>query len=133
MRIAISYALFALFATAANIATQELSLLMYGGRYSLLAAVFAGTVVGLVLKYILDKKYIFAFRFENTAHDARVFVLYTVVSVITTAVFWGFEFSFDYFFQSKIMRYTGAVIGLGIGYYMKYQLDKKFVFVVREA
>ena len=27
------------------------------------------------------------------------------------------------------MRYIGGVIGLAIGFYVKYQLDKKFVFV----
>jgi putative flippase GtrA len=44
--------------------------------------------------------------------------------VITTFVFWGF----DYLFNSIPMRYLGAVIGLSIGYIIKYQLDKKFVF-----
>ena len=46
----------------------------------------------------------------------------------TTAIFWGFEFSFDYLFDLKEMRYFGAVMGLSIGYYLKYKLDKKFVF-----
>jgi hypothetical protein len=27
------------------------------------------------------------------------------------------------------MRYIGGVLGLSIGYYIKYQLDKRFVFV----
>jgi len=26
------------------------------------------------------------------------------------------------------MRYVGGVIGLAIGYYVKYQLDKRYVF-----
>jgi hypothetical protein len=27
------------------------------------------------------------------------------------------------------MRYLGGIIGLSIGFYVKYQLDKKYVFV----
>ncbi len=133
MKIATKYAIFAVFATVANIASQDLSLNLYDERYSVIASVMVGTAVGLIVKYILDKKYIFQFRVKDTAHDARVFTLYAAVGIITTAVFWGFEFGFDYLFQSKTMRYTGGVIGLAIGYYMKYQLDKRFVFVTPEA
>ena len=32
-------------------------------------------------------------------------------------------------FASDLMRYVGGVIGLSIGLYVKYQLDKKYVFV----
>jgi hypothetical protein len=48
--------------------------------------------------------------------------------VVTTAIFWGFEFGFDRLFQSKDMRYLGGLIGLAIGYWTKYRLDKRYVF-----
>lgn len=133
MRIAINYTIFALIATAMNILSQDISLRIYDGLYSVLLSVFVGTGVGLVVKYLLDKKYIFRFQVRNAIHDSQTFTLYTVMGLVTTVIFWGFEFGFDYLFQTKIMRYTGGVIGLAIGYYVKYQLDKRFVFVTREA
>ncbi len=133
MKIAMTYTIFAVFATIANIASQDISLNFYDGRYAVPASVLIGTAVGLVVKYLLDKKYIFQFHTRDPAHDARVFTLYAAVGVFTTAVFWGFEFGFDYLFKTKAMRYTGGVIGLAIGYYLKYRLDKKFVFVARGA
>ena len=32
-------------------------------------------------------------------------------------------------YDTDYMRYLGGVIGLSIGFYVKYRLDKKFVFV----
>ena len=133
MRFAINYTIFALLATIANIGSQDISLRLYGGVYTVMMSVLVGTAVGLVVKYVLDKKYIFQFQIKDVAHDTHTFTLYTLTGVFTTAVFWGFEFGFDYLFQSKEMRYSGGVIGLAIGYYIKYQLDKRFVFVMREA
>ena len=133
MRLLINYTIFAVVATVANIGSQDISIRLYDGLYSVVVSVLVGTAVGLIVKYILDKKYIFQFQVKNVAHDTHIFVLYTVMGVITTVVFWGFEFGFDYLFQSKEMRYTGGIIGLAIGYYIKYQLDKRFVFVTQET
>ena len=55
------------------------------------------------------------------------------MGLVTTAIFWGFEFTFDAIYQTKEMRYVGGVIGLAIGYYVKYQLDKRFVFVAPQT
>ena len=90
-----------------------------------------GTAVGLLLKYQLDKRYIFGFSPASFIHDSRTFALYTCMGLLTTAIFWGFEFGFHLLFQDKLMRYLGAVIGLAIGYWMKYHLDKRFVFQAR--
>lgn len=128
MKLVSSYALFALISTLANIGSQEISLRLYPGDHALMLSVMVGTAVGLVVKYVLDKKYIFRYQVKNTLDDAQTFMVYTVMGLITTSIFWGFEFGFDYLFESKAMRYTGAVIGLAIGYYLKYQLDKKYVF-----
>jgi len=128
MRLAITYSIFALIATVANICSQDLMLRLYAGSFAVPASVFAGTGVGLVVKYLLDKKYIFRFRARDAAHDGRTFFLYTTMGLATTVIFWGFEFGFDYLFRTKAMRYTGGVIGLAIGYWAKYQLDKRYVF-----
>ena len=49
--------------------------------------------------------------------------------MVTTLVFWGTEFAFHLAFQTDAMRYLGGVIGLVIGYAIKYQLDKRYVFI----
>lgn len=128
MKLVVVYALLAVIATIANIGAQELAIRLYGGPFAVPVSVFVGTGVGLVVKYVLDKRYIFRFRARSVAHDSRTFALYTVMGLATTAIFWGFEFAFDAIFASKQMRYLGGVIGLAIGYVVKYHLDKRFVF-----
>ncbi|MDO4795081.1 MAG: GtrA family protein [Brachymonas sp.] len=132
-RLAINYAIFALMATVANIAAQDLVLRVYSGALAILLSIMVGTGVGLVLKYILDKRYIFRFRARSVAHDTRTFALYTVMGLATTAIFWGFEFGFQALFATKGMRYLGGVLGLAIGYLIKYQLDKRYVFRMEVA
>lgn len=128
MRLAILYTALALVAMAGNIGAQELVLRVYHGPFHVPLSVFIATGVGLVVKYVLDKAFIFRFRADNALHDARTFALYTVMGVVTTAIFWGFEFAFDALFRDKEMRYLGGLIGLAIGYWTKYHLDKRFVF-----
>lgn len=129
MRIAVLYLLFAVMATLANLAAQAGALLVYRGPWAISGSVLIGTFVGLVIKYVLDKRHIFKFQTRHAAHDARTFVLYTLMGVLTTAVFWGVEAAFHVCFAGDdLMRYLGGAIGLGIGYLVKYQLDKRFVF-----
>jgi putative flippase GtrA len=127
-KLASNYAIFALIATAANIGAQDFVIRNYSGAFDVLASVFVGTGVGLVVKYILDKRYIFRFRARSVAHDTHIFALYTVMGMFTTLIFWGFEFGFHNIFETKEMRYLGGVIGLAIGYLTKYHLDKRYVF-----
>lgn len=89
---------------------------------------FFGTLAGLVLKYILDKKYIFFHETKGAKDNTKKFMLYSLMGVFTTFIFWGFEIGFDYAFESENAKYLGAIIGLAIGYVVKYTLDKKFVF-----
>ena len=133
MRLAIVYTIIALIATAANLGAQELTVRAWHGAYQIEISVFIGTGVGLVAKYVLDKIFIFRFRAANTLHDLQTFILYTAMGVVTTLVFWGFEFGFNSAFQDKNMRYVGALIGLAIGYWAKYHLDKRFVFHTQAA
>lgn len=133
MKVALKYVLFAAIATAMNIGSQELVVRLYDGSYSLFGSVVVGTGVGLVAKYVLDKLFIFNFRANDAMHDARVFAQYAAVGLLTTAIFWFFEFGFNAIFADKDMRYVGALIGLAIGYYIKYRIDKRFVFRVQQA
>jgi putative flippase GtrA len=132
VKFVLSYTIFALFATAANIGSQDIFLRIYNGNFDITISVMIGTGVGLLVKYILDKKFIFRYQVTNVVHDTQTFSLYTLMGVVTTAIFWSFEFSFEYLFQTKEMRYFGGIIGLCLGYWMKYHLDKRFVFTQRE-
>jgi putative flippase GtrA len=130
-RLAILYSVFAAIATAANIGSQALVIWVYQGLYAVPLSILVGTAVGLPIKYVLEKRHIFAFESDNLAHDGRLFVLYTVMGVFTTAIFWGVEYAFHRIFGTDVMRYLGGIIGLTLGYVIKYFLDKRFVFVNR--
>lgn len=123
------YALFAIISTVVNILFQYLSFLAYEGFLSLYVAMFIGTVAGLILKYVLDKKYIFLHTPKSKKDDGKKFFLYSLMGVFTTFIFWGFEIGFDYMYENENAKYLGAVLGLSIGYVVKYFLDKKFVFI----
>jgi putative flippase GtrA len=125
---ALRYIFFSIIAIASNIFAQDIFIHHYRGRFDVLTSVIFGTGVGLIIKYILDKRYVFRFRARSVAHDTQTFALYTVMGLATTVIFWGFEFGFHYFFETKEMRYLGGVIGLAIGYLTKYHLDKRYVF-----
>jgi putative flippase GtrA len=110
------YTIFAIVATLANIAGQELATSLYRERFSLWFSLLVGTAIGLMVKYLLDKRYIFRFVTRDRAHDGRTFLLYAIMGLMTTFIFWAFEFTFDHIFGTKTMRYTGGIIGLAIGY-----------------
>ncbi|BBU57668.1 hypothetical protein KU6B_39330 [Mameliella alba] len=122
------YAGFAVLATLANLATQRLVLLVGDGGTAFAIAVGAGTLVGLVVKYLLDKRWIFYDDATGLRAHGRKFTLYTVMGIVTTAVFWGTETAFWIFWKTDVMRELGAVLGLTIGYVIKYNLDRRFVF-----
>lgn len=128
MKLALCYTLFACIASACNIAAQEITTRYYSGFYAISLSIIVGTAVGLLVKYILDKRYIFKFQSNSMAHNGLTFLLYTLMGLLTTLIFWGFELGFNYLFQTKQMRYLGGIIGLAIGYLAKYHLDKRFVF-----
>jgi len=125
MNLAFKYILFAIFSTIVNLIFQYVSFIVYSGDFSLYFAMFNGTLSGLILKYILDKKFIFYHKPKSKRDDGKKFILYSIMGLFTTIIFWAFEIIFDKFLDQK---YLGAVIGLSLGYFIKYFLDKKFVF-----
>ena len=128
-KIAALYTLCAGLSTGVNIGSQMLSMLIYSGVYAVEISIFIGTLAGLPLRYFLEKRFIFSFQSKNIKHDGQLFILYSFMGVFTTAIFWGTEYAFHLMFKTDFMRYVGGVLGLAIGYYIKYQLDKRFVFV----
>ncbi|MEO0829640.1 MAG: GtrA family protein [Pseudomonadota bacterium] len=126
------YTLFAIIATVVNLAMQRVSLAFYDGAWKLVPAILLGTAAGLVVKYVLDKRWIFNDDTTGAAETTKQFGLYTAMGLVTTAIFWGTETVFYMIWETDIMREVGAVIGLSIGYVTKYQLDKRYVFNVQE-
>ena len=124
----VRYSLFAVLATIANLLMQRLVLGIVEGGQGFALAVFAGTLAGLLLKYVLDKRWIFFDPSSGLANHGRKFTLYTLMGVITTLIFWATETAFWLTWRTDLMREVGAVIGLTTGYVIKYNLDKRFVF-----
>ena len=131
--LAVKYTIFAVVSTLVNLLFQFLSFLVYSDVASLYVAMFFGTLAGLVAKYILDKKFIFYHTPVDKKDDAKKFVLYSFMGVFTTIIFWGTEIAFDALSDDPNAKYVGAVIGLSIGYVIKYFLDKKYVLIHKEG
>ena len=122
------YSVFATIATIVNVITQVISTLLYTGRYELYVAMLAGTCTGLIIKYILDYHWIFQGQSVTLSHHSLKFTCYSMTGVFTTGLFWGTELIFAAVGDAYWLRYVGAVLGLSIGYFVKYQLDRHFVF-----
>ena len=119
------YIIFAITSIAINLLTQYFVLIFADVLY---IAMFFGTFLGLITKYFLDKKFIFYYKSKNKIDDGKNFFMYSFFGIFTTLVFWGFEIFFDAIFKSDLAKYVGALLGLVIGYILKYFLDKNFVF-----
>jgi len=132
-RLVVSYSLFAVLSILTNLLIQRVVNSLYNGPLELYAGMAAGTLAGLVVKYLLDKRYIFHYRTKSAAHNIGTFILYSLMGVATTAVFWGTEIVSDYLFQGPAGRYLGGAIGLAVGYTIKYHLDKRFVFQAKPS
>ena len=122
------YAAFAILAMAANLLAQRGVLAYDQSPFGFAAALGVGTLVGLLVKYVLDKGWIFYDRATTLRSHGKKFSLYTATGVITTLIFWSTETVFWLVWHTEWMREIGAVVGLTLGYVVKYQLDRRYVF-----
>ncbi|CAI8371086.1 MAG: Uncharacterised protein [Gammaproteobacteria bacterium] len=122
------YIYFSLIAMTLNIFSQYLVFSLHDNEYTIYVAILVGTTLGLISKYSLDRVYIFKYNINNIYGYSKNFALYTFTGIFTTLIFWIFEYSFYILFENNVAKYIGAIIGLTIGYTVKYVLDKKFVF-----
>lgn len=127
-RIAVTYAAISLFASVCNLLAQMTSIRLYEGWHAIEISVLIGTATGLPIKYILEKKWVFNFKADNLRHDSLLFLFYGAMGVFTTLIFWGIEFLFQALYGSEAMRYLGGALGLTLGSWLKYHLDKQLVF-----
>ena len=132
-RIAILYTAIATASSAVNLIVQMIVIALYHGPFAIQLSMIIGIGAALPPKYVLEKRWIFAFTANNLRHDGGLFLLYSFLGLFTTAIFWAIEQSFQIAFGTDAMRYVGGAIGLALGNYVKYQLDKRFVFVARAA
>ncbi|RAZ85604.1 GtrA family protein [Mesorhizobium hawassense] len=130
--LALRYSAFAAVAAVINVAVQYAVLLLWDTGGILVLAVGAGTLAGLLVKYLLDKLWIFYDEGIDFKTDGWKFLIYTAVGGFTTIIFWGAEAAAWAIWRTELMRNLGAVIGLTAGYMVKYQLDKRFVFAHRQ-
>ncbi|MEP1144739.1 MAG: GtrA family protein [Henriciella sp.] len=129
MRKLIYYWLAAVLAILINIGSQWAFVMTFGQSDTMvITSVLVGTITGFLAKYILDKVLVFEVAFEASGEEVRQFFFYGVTGVITTLIFWGTELGFHIAFEQEVMRYVGGVVGLCVGYCLKFVLDSMFVF-----
>ncbi|PNG26270.1 GtrA family protein [Methylocella silvestris] len=125
--IAIRYGLFAVIAGAMNLGAQAVTFAI-APIQPLAISILVGTGVGFVVKYLLDKRWIFFDDYHGAAAETQKVLLYGAFSVAMTAIFWGFEIAFLAIWGTNFAKYAGAVIGLAIGNFLKYLLDRGITF-----
>ena len=127
MSIGLKYILFAILAMTVNIFFQYLSFLLIDHKYELYIAILNGTILGMILKYYLDKNYIF-YYVKKKFNNKNIFLLYIFTSIFTTIIFLAIELWFSYYVNINYSEYIGALVGLTLGYSLKNLLDKQLVF-----
>lgn len=133
VRLVALYAAFAAIATAVNLGCQLAVLTAWNDRRAVYAALIVGTIAGMPVKYVLDKRYIFRFTTTRLSDETRMFTTYTALAGVTTLVFWGCELLAGLIRDSDASHLIGGAIGLALGYTLKYRMDRAWVFVERSA
>ena len=124
----VKYVIFSILATFLNLFTQRIILNIKDDQIFFIIAISFGTLIGLIVKYILDKRWIFYDKSSGIKTHRNQFGLYSMMGIGTTSIFWGTETLFWLTWKINSMRELGAIIGLSMGYIIKYRLDKRYVF-----
>lgn len=128
----VRYAIFAAAAIVINLLSQNAVLLLLSKYWiGIYAAILVGNASGLIFKYIADKYWVFEDGEATLAGNSKKFALYAAFGLMTTGIFWVVELLFHYLFKTVFMTNVGAVLGLCIGYVIKYNLDKRVTFRAR--
>jgi putative flippase GtrA len=126
--ITLKYTLFVLVSIIVNLFSQLVMLAIYSGPLSLFLAMCVGAGTGLIIKYNLDKRWVFYHQTNNKNHNAQAFILYVLFGGLITSLFFISEIALDLIVNNPYAKFLGALIGLVIGYIAKYQLDKRYIF-----
>ena len=118
------YFLFALLSAIVNLIGQHVFLNYYE---NLFLAVIFGSAFGLFFKYILDSSFVFD---GSRQTDLKTFLSYAFIGACITPIIWIVEVIFLNIYGTVFMRDVGALLGIALAYYIKYEMDKRFVFKV---
>lgn len=121
------YAATAVLSVLANLVAQEATIRGLPDAH-LMVSILVGTLVGFFVKYLFDKTWTFREPYTTPLGEAQRVTLSGVFSVLTTLIFWAFELGFYAIWQTDFAKYSGAVLGLSIGYFLKFWLDRRHVF-----
>lgn len=113
---------FAVVATVLNLICQNILIFL---EYEVYLQILGGTLIGLVSKYYLDRQYVFK---DTKTNIAGSFIMYSLFGALLTPLWWVIEIIFIYLYGTILAQNIGAILGLAICYYLKYLLDKKYVF-----
>lgn len=116
------YFLFAFLSSIVNLIGQHIFLIYFE---NLFLAVVCGSAGALIFKYVLDSSIVF----ENSRElNLKTFITYAFIGACLTPIIWIVEVSFLNLFGTVLMRDVGALIGISLAYYIKYEMDKRYVF-----
>ena len=92
--------------------------------------ILIATGVAFIFKYIIDKAIVFEVNgvLDSKKMKIRQFGLYLLFSFITTIIFWGIVLVFKMIFADQWAELVGTVVGLSVGYTIKFFLDSKIAF-----
>lgn len=123
----VCYVLAAIISGLSNLASQEIVVRALPIA-PIMASVLTGTGVGFFVKYVLEKRWVFLDRYDNHVAEIRKISIYGAFGIGTTLLFWLIELSFWHIWQTMEAKYVGAAIGLSLGNWIKYLLDRHYVF-----
>lgn len=124
----LKYAAICLGALILNMAGQRIFLFLYRGPFFIYGALMIGSFLALMFKFNMDKRFIFRNVSRNAADTAVKFGKYSTLGVVSTICLWTFELIFHYLWDTQAAKYIGGTLGFSLGHYLKYQIDKHFVF-----
>ncbi len=122
------YGAFAAVAIALNVLVQRLVFVIHDGNATIFIAMTAGAVVALVVKYLLDRTFIFAMK---TGPKAGEFLRYALTGGAITLIYFVVEYIIWITYRTEAARDIGIVLGMITGYGVKFLIDRKYVFVER--
>lgn len=124
-RILLYYA-FAFVAIGINVVVQRLFFLGLNHPNAILFAMPIGAGVALLVKYFLDRKYIFEVA---SSPNQREFFRYAISGGLITLIFFVVEYLIWSLYETALARDLGIFVGMMTGYALKYFFDRNFVFV----
>jgi len=116
------YFLFAFLSSIVNLIGQHIFLNYFE---NLFLAVVCGSAAALIFKYVLDSSIVFE---GNREINLKTFLTYAFIGACITPIIWIVEVTFLNIFGTVFMRDVGALLGIALAYYIKFEIDKRYVF-----